>query len=154
MGSACGVGPAASGFAPQGRDGPLPLGLTKAGAEARSAGGGAGPRPYRALVWPPRLVDEIEREGLVERVPDPADRRASFAVITDRGRRALRAAASAYLEGIHEQSPQHLEPHQLKTIRTGLEQVLAAHSAGAGADAQRVPGKGREAPTPGDRRVS
>jgi DNA-binding MarR family transcriptional regulator len=35
-----------------------------------------------------QLVDRLEADGFVERAPDPADRRARLAVITDAGRRA------------------------------------------------------------------
>lgn len=41
------------------------------------------------------LVDELEAEGLVERLPDPTNRRASLAAMTARGRKAFAAAAKA-----------------------------------------------------------
>jgi DNA-binding MarR family transcriptional regulator len=42
------------------------------------------------------LVDDLQRRGLVERRPDPADRRANVVVATDAGRRlAAQADASA-----------------------------------------------------------
>lgn len=74
-----------------------------------------------------RLVGEIAAAGLVERVPDPTDGRATFAVITDRGREQLRTAAPTYLRGIREHFATHLSASQLEAIRDGLEQVLAAH---------------------------
>lgn len=74
-----------------------------------------------------RLVGEIAVAGLVERVPDPTDGRATFAVITDRGRAQLREAAPTYLRGIRDHFAAHLSSAQLATIRDGLEQVLAAH---------------------------
>lgn len=40
-----------------------------------------------------RLVDRLERAGLVERTADPGDRRVSIIVLTDRGRRETKAAA-------------------------------------------------------------
>ena len=40
-----------------------------------------------------RLVDEIARSGLVDKQPDPADGRATRAVITDLGRKKLRETA-------------------------------------------------------------
>lgn len=36
-----------------------------------------------------QLVDDLERVGMVERIPDPADGRAKLVVWTDRGRRGL-----------------------------------------------------------------
>lgn len=74
-----------------------------------------------------RLVGEIAAAGLVDRIPDPADGRATFAVITDRGRTRLRAAAPVYLAGIRQHFAAHLSAAQLAAIRDGLEQVLAAH---------------------------
>jgi len=40
-----------------------------------------------------RLVDRAEAEGLVERTPDPHDRRAQHVVLTEEGREAARAYA-------------------------------------------------------------
>lgn len=40
-----------------------------------------------------RLVDRAEAEGLVERTPDPDDRRAQHVVLTDSGREAARVLA-------------------------------------------------------------
>jgi DNA-binding MarR family transcriptional regulator len=44
------------------------------------------------------LVDDLQRRGLVERRPDPADRRANVVIATDEGR-TLHAAASAAARG-------------------------------------------------------
>jgi DNA-binding MarR family transcriptional regulator len=41
------------------------------------------------------LTDELEADGLVERVPDPRSRRASLVRLTPKGRKAFRAAAKA-----------------------------------------------------------
>lgn len=78
-----------------------------------------------------RLVDEMERAGLVQRVPDPADGRATLTAITDRGRRHLRKAAPVYLGAISEHFTRHLTRGQLRAIRSGLDQLLAAHSPGS-----------------------
>ncbi|MBU0514459.1 MAG: MarR family transcriptional regulator [Proteobacteria bacterium] len=40
-----------------------------------------------------RLVDRLEKAGLVRRTADPGDRRVSMIVLTDRGRRETEAAA-------------------------------------------------------------
>ena len=47
-----------------------------------------------------RLVDELERAGLVARLPDPDDGRSTLATITAAGRRELRRTAPHYLAGI------------------------------------------------------
>lgn len=78
-----------------------------------------------------RLVDEIARAGMVDKEPDPADGRASFAVITPRGRQELRTAAPVYLDSIRTNFAAHLSQDQLRAIREGLEQVLASRD-GAG----------------------
>ncbi|HUG85436.1 MAG TPA: MarR family transcriptional regulator [Euzebya sp.] len=74
-----------------------------------------------------RLVDDLSRAGLVTKTPDPADGRATFATITDAGRRAQRLAAPAYLRGIQRHFAGHLSRAQLEAMRAGLAQVLAAH---------------------------
>jgi DNA-binding MarR family transcriptional regulator len=49
-----------------------------------------------------RLVDRLERDGLVVREPYPDDARGMYAVITDLGLAKLRAATSVHLPGIVE----------------------------------------------------
>lgn len=44
------------------------------------------------------LVDDLERKGLVERRPDPADRRANVVLVTDAGRAVFVAAQAAARE--------------------------------------------------------
>jgi DNA-binding MarR family transcriptional regulator len=73
-----------------------------------------------------RVVDEMVRAGLVRREPDPADGRASFAVITDAGRDALRAAAPVYLAGVEEHFLRLLTPAERTTLERALNRVLEA----------------------------
>lgn len=47
-----------------------------------------------------RLVDRMQRAGLVSREPDPDDARGLYTVLTEHGRDALRDAASVHLAGI------------------------------------------------------
>src|SRR5215218_11275989 len=72
-----------------------------------------------------RVVDEMEKAGLVRRDPDPEDRRAAFAVITDDGRAALRKAAPVYLQGIEDEFLSYLTPGERKTLERSLRKVLA-----------------------------
>ena len=58
-----------------------------------------------------QLVDRLENEGLVKRIPDPTDRRSVLAVVTDSGReryaagaKALAAAESELLEELPAES--------------------------------------------------
>lgn len=75
-----------------------------------------------------RLVDELESRGLVRRVPDPLDRRCTHAVITDEGRKALRATAPLYLAKIEEHFTRHLSASERRAIERGLGRVVDAHS--------------------------
>lgn len=73
-----------------------------------------------------RVTGELEREGLVERKPNPDDRRSSYAAITAEGRRRLRAAAPKYLAAIEQHYARHLTERELSTISQALGKVLAA----------------------------
>lgn len=73
-----------------------------------------------------RIVDQMVRGGLVAREPDPTDRRATFAVITAAGRKALRGAAPVYLRGIREHFTSHLSQQELRLLAQSLEKVLQA----------------------------
>ena len=76
-----------------------------------------------------RVVTELERAGLVQRQPNPDDRRSSFAAITDAGRERLRAAAPTYLAAIERHYSRHLSDRELTTIALALERVLKAEDA-------------------------
>jgi DNA-binding MarR family transcriptional regulator len=76
-----------------------------------------------------RLVDELAREGLVVREPDPADGRVTFAVITDEGRAALRATAPVYRRGIDQHFTRHLTAEEQDVLVEALGRVLEAHDA-------------------------
>jgi DNA-binding MarR family transcriptional regulator len=70
-----------------------------------------------------RVVDELERAGLVERMPDPADRRASFAAITSDGRAALRKAAPVYLAAVEREFLSHLSDADARAVERALDRV-------------------------------
>jgi len=74
-----------------------------------------------------RLVSELESEGLLRRKTDPDDARATFAVLTTAGTKALRDTAPIYLTGIDKHFTRHLTQNQQKSIATGLGRVVAAH---------------------------
>jgi DNA-binding MarR family transcriptional regulator len=73
-----------------------------------------------------RVVDELERAGLVERVANPADRRSAFARITQAGRARLRAAAPTYLAGIERHFTSHLTEREAAVVASALEKVARA----------------------------
>jgi DNA-binding MarR family transcriptional regulator len=73
-----------------------------------------------------RVVTELEKAGLVERQPNPDDKRSSFAAITAAGRKRLRAAAPAYLAAIERHYTGHLTDREVAVIAKALSRVLAA----------------------------
>ncbi|HEV2061593.1 MAG TPA: MarR family transcriptional regulator [Solirubrobacteraceae bacterium] len=68
------------------------------------------------------LVDELERLGYVERVADPADRRAKLVRLTRRGLRA-QEAARAIVGEIEADWSRLLGPSDFATLRTLLERL-------------------------------
>lgn len=97
------------------------------------------------------VIDALEAEGLVERVPDPADRRARRVVATDRGRaelaeteRRVHRAEEAVLSGLSESERAvfaDLAQRAARLIRTespatdpcaAVREVLAADGLGPG----------------------
>lgn len=76
-----------------------------------------------------RIVGELERVGLVERVADPSDGRASLAKLTDEGRGALRRTAPAYLDGIERHFNRLLSDAERRQVARALQKVVDAHQA-------------------------
>jgi DNA-binding MarR family transcriptional regulator len=76
-----------------------------------------------------RIVTELEHAGLVERLADPDDGRATLASITSAGRRALKQAAPFYLAGIQRHFTRHLTAAEQRVVATGLQRVIDAHDA-------------------------
>ena len=71
------------------------------------------------------LVAALEREGLVERVPDPADGRARLIRLSARGREAATHAMEVVL-GVEREWVEHLGPElaaQLREALTSLREV-------------------------------
>jgi DNA-binding MarR family transcriptional regulator len=73
-----------------------------------------------------RVVDELVRAGLVERVPNPGDGRSAYARITPEGRARLRAAAPTYLAGIERHFTRHLTAAEAASVAAALDKVLRA----------------------------
>ncbi|HEY6315605.1 MAG TPA: MarR family transcriptional regulator [Streptosporangiaceae bacterium] len=72
-----------------------------------------------------RVVDELVAAGLAERQPDEDDGRASFAVLTARGRDALRRAWPVYREAIHRHLGAHLTAEQCRELAALLGRAAA-----------------------------
>jgi DNA-binding MarR family transcriptional regulator len=78
-----------------------------------------------------RVVDELERAGLVRRERNPDDGRSLLAVVTDEGRDQLRAAAPTYLAGIARHFGDHLDADEARIIGTALHRVVEAQKPAA-----------------------
>lgn len=89
-----------------------------------------------------RLVDDLEREGLVARRPDPDDGRAILACITPHGRTALRRAAPTYLRGIERYFTSHLSDTEIRAVAHALQKVVEHHLRQAPIPEAQRPGRG------------
>lgn len=70
-----------------------------------------------------RLVDRMEREGLVRREPCEHDARGLNAVLTDEGYRRLRDAAPTHLRGIDDYVVDRLSDAELATLGALLDKL-------------------------------
>ena len=74
----------------------------------------------RAMLSPAgmtHLVTRLERDGLVRREPDPADRRKWFTVLTDAGNEALRAARRTHNDVLRRSILAVTTPGERQTLR-------------------------------------
>src|SRR5215207_3110796 len=63
-----------------------------------------------------RLVDRLERDGLLERDVCDSDGRGCFAVLTDRGEEVLTRARATHLDGVRERFLRHFAPGELQQM--------------------------------------
>src|SRR5579862_4657322 len=77
-----------------------------------------------------RVVDELAAAGLAERQPDQADGRSSFAVLTPRGKDALRRAWPVYREAIRARLGAHLTSQQCRDLAALLEHAAEGAQTG------------------------
>ena len=73
-----------------------------------------------------RLVDRLEKAGLLVREPTPEDGRGFFAVLTDEGRGTLRRMWPVYAAGIAEHFGRHLTDDEARVLAEALSRVRAA----------------------------
>jgi DNA-binding MarR family transcriptional regulator len=71
-----------------------------------------------------RLVDRLEREGLLCRACCTADARGSFAVLTDEGLRRLAEARPTHLAGVRRDFVARFSADELETLARLWERVL------------------------------
>jgi DNA-binding MarR family transcriptional regulator len=81
-----------------------------------------------------RVIDRLDRNGLVCRQACPTDRRSSYAVITEDGRRRLAAILPDHLALIDEWFTGRLTPVQLTNLLDALRVVRDAVRPGAAAN--------------------
>lgn len=75
-----------------------------------------------------RLVDRLQKDGLVQRQPDPEDARGMYTVLTAKGRDTLRDASRVHLAGVSELVLDRLtesELRQLQLLMTQLDPAAA-----------------------------
>ena len=71
-----------------------------------------------------RLVDRLERDGLLERDACTDDGRGTFACLTEKGEACLAAARRTHLGGVRERFLQHFGPDELSVLGTFWERVV------------------------------
>lgn len=73
-----------------------------------------------------RLVDRLEKAGLLHRQPCPTDRRGTFAVLTSKGLAMQQQMWPIYAKGIAEYFASHVSDSELKVFQCVLERMLSA----------------------------
>ncbi len=71
-----------------------------------------------------RLVDRLERDGLVERIPCEDDARGQYAVLTERGREAFDAARATHLAGVRRRFLEQFECDDLRRMAGYWERLV------------------------------
>jgi len=69
------------------------------------------------------LVDRLERQGLVQRNPDPDDRRATRITLTDEGRERARQAAHIHIASIEDHFATRLTEDEASALAETLERI-------------------------------
>lgn len=77
-----------------------------------------------------KLVDRMERAGLLERRPDPRDRRAALIALTPAGRRKLQAALTTYGAEVSSLVDPVLTPSEQDQMRAYVTRLLTAADTG------------------------
>jgi DNA-binding MarR family transcriptional regulator len=75
-----------------------------------------------------RTIDRMERDGLVSRVPDPTDGRASRIMLTEHGT-SLRDQLVPLADGVNRDTTSALTSEEVATLRQLLAKLVAAEAA-------------------------
>ncbi len=70
-----------------------------------------------------RLVQRMEADGLVQRRPDPDDRRASIVVLTRAGRTQFRSANTVYIDALRVSFGRHLGDDEHRRLTAILTRI-------------------------------
>ena len=70
-----------------------------------------------------RLVDRLEREGLLQRVSCSHDARGAYAVVTEAGRERLRSARETHRATVRAEFLDHFSPHELQDLASYWERL-------------------------------
>jgi len=70
-----------------------------------------------------RLVDRLERDGLVERSPCSSDGRGAEAVLTDEGLKRLRSASRVHLRGIDRYYLARVSPEDQEVVGRAMDRI-------------------------------
>jgi DNA-binding MarR family transcriptional regulator len=73
-----------------------------------------------------RLMERLERDDLVQRVPSTTDRRVVYAVVTDKGRAELDRAVGPHLADLSEIFTERLSPADVADLERGLRALRDA----------------------------
>lgn len=73
-------------------------------------------------------IDQLEKQGLVERLPHPEDRRALLVALTDKGRTVVDAAVTDHVDNQH-RLVETLTPEERVALDTLLKRYLATFEA-------------------------
>src|SRR3712207_1963939 len=76
-----------------------------------------------------RLVDRLERDGLLVRDTCTSDGRGCFAVLTDKGEALLQQARATHLDGVRERFLRHFEIHELEQMAAWWNRVIPGAAA-------------------------
>jgi DNA-binding MarR family transcriptional regulator len=75
-----------------------------------------------------RLLDGLERSGLVTKASCKTDARVVYAKLTDRGAKRLRAASESHIAGVRRVFGEHFSESELATLATFLDRLPQAGS--------------------------
>jgi DNA-binding MarR family transcriptional regulator len=75
-----------------------------------------------------RLIDRLERDGLVERVSCADDARGAYARLTDVGEAKLREARGTHLDGVREHFLRHFSDAELELLADAWRRVTGGAS--------------------------